>query len=368
MFSKPLALGLLVVTCIVAAGGGAYIATLQKTQSNSVATLPAVRPSEPAPQHLGGTGSAATTSQPSQPAVAAPMPVPTSASPAASADPTGQAAPRLRPTAKAADKLQAKANPAPEKAQSSQFMILPPPPRAAELPTPAQVAPALPTPASQGVDPNPQTQRPWPGPPVSQPLLFSGFAPDPARIEDEPASHDGVKLWEEVVVPTESVIGLLLESSLSTEYARVEDRVDARVTRDVRVGGRVAIPAGTHAVGSVTMVEKGGRVKERARIGIRFNTLVFADASRVSINTDTVYREGESPANQASARIGGAAIGGAIIGAILGGGKGAAIGSSIGAASGAAAAMSGDRYPVVLTAGTTLSVRTQTPISLTVEK
>jgi hypothetical protein len=170
------------------------------------------------------------------------------------------------------------------------------------------------------------------------------------------------------VVPTESVLGLQLESSISTEFARVEDRVDARVTRDVRASGRVAIPAGTHVVGSVMLVEKGGRMKERARLGIRFNTLVFADGSRIPISTDTVYREGESPANQSSAKIGGAAIGGAIIGAILGGGKGAAIGSGIGAAGGAAAAMNGDRLPVMLTAGTTLSVRTQAPISLTVEK
>jgi hypothetical protein len=172
----------------------------------------------------------------------------------------------------------------------------------------------------------------------------------------------------EVVVPAESVIGLQLESTISTEYARIEDQVDARVTRDVRVGGHVVIPAGTKAIGSVTMVERGGRVKDRARIGFRFHTLVFADKSRVSISTDAVYRLGESPANQSSAKIGGAAIGGAIIGAILGGGKGAAIGSGIGAAGGAAAAMTGDRLPVVVPAGTTLSVRTQTPLSLPIDK
>jgi hypothetical protein len=218
------------------------------------------------------------------------------------------------------------------------------------------------------VDPNPQLQRPWPGPPASQPLPAAGVAAEPARVEQEPTSRDNVKQWEDVVVPTESVLGLQLESSISTEHARVEDRVDARVTRDVRVGGRVAIPAGTHAIGSVVMIERGGRMRERARVGIRFNTLVFADASRVTISTDTVYREGESPANQSSAKIGGAAIGGAIIGAILGGGRGAAIGSGLGAAGGAAAAMNGDRLPVVLPTGTTLSVRTQAPISLTVEK
>ena len=45
-------------------------------------------------------------------------------------------------------------------------------------------------------------------------------------------------------MPADSVIGLQIETSVSSETARVEDRVDARVTRDVTVNGRVAIPAG----------------------------------------------------------------------------------------------------------------------------
>lgn len=109
-------------------------------------------------------------------------------------------------------------------------------------------------------------------------------------------------------------------------------------------------------------------MKERAKIGIRFDTLILPDTTRLSINTEMVYREGPSPANQSSAKIGGAAIGGAIIGAILGGGRGAAIGTGLGAAGGTAAAMNGDRMPVVLPAGTTMSVRTLAPIDMTIER
>jgi hypothetical protein len=224
-----------------------------------------------------------------------------------------------------------------------------------------------------GVDPSPQAGRVWPGPPVSQPPLqqlppASGAFVASGRVEPDAPPQENAGGWLEVVVPAESVIGLRLESTINTEYARIEDQVNARVTRDVRVGGHLVIPAGTRAIGSVTMVERGGRVKDRARLGFRFHTLVFADESRVSISTDAVYRLGESPANQSSAKIGSGAIGGAIIGAILGGGKGAAIGSGIGAAGGTAAAMSGDRLPVVVSAGTALSVRTQAPLSLPIEK
>ena len=213
---------------------------------------------------------------------------------------------------------------------------------------------------------------PWPGapapqPPVQQPPAQVGGG-EPVRVEPEMAREEPARPWLEVGVPAESVIGLQLESTISTENARVEDPVGARVTRDVRVGGRVVIPAGTEAIGLVTFVERGGRMKERARLGFRFNTLVFPDQSRVSISTDTIYRVSESPAQKSSAKIGGAAIGGAIIGAILGGGRGAAIGGGIGAAGGAAAAMAGDRVAAVVPAGTTISVRTQETFFVTIEK
>jgi hypothetical protein len=164
------------------------------------------------------------------------------------------------------------------------------------------------------------------------------------------------------------VVGLQIENNVTSETARIEDRVDARVTRDVRAGGLVAIPAGTRVQGSVTMVERGGKVKERARLGVRFHTLVMADGTRVPIQTETILREGESPAGESAAKIGGAAVGGAIIGAILGGGKGAAIGGSVGAAGGTTAVMAGGRNPATLNAGSTVTARLSAPATVTVEK
>jgi hypothetical protein len=81
------------------------------------------------------------------------------------------------------------------------------------------------------------------------------------------------------------------------------------VTRDVKVRDQVAIPAGAKAEGSVTLVERGGRLKDQARLGIRFHTIVLADGTRLPINTETIYREGESPARESAAKIGGAAVG-----------------------------------------------------------
>ena len=196
-------------------------------------------------------------------------------------------------------------------------------------------------------------------------------AVEPPRIVDNQASRavePAGPQFDELVVAADSVIGLEIESALSTERARVEDPVVARVTRDVRVGNRVAIPAGSRANGEVTTVERGGRLKDRARLGVRFTSIVLADGTRVPIETETIYREGDSPVNESAAKIGGGAIGGAIIGGILGGGKGAAIGSIVGAGAGSGAVAAGGRNAATLPAGTPVTVRVHEPVVVTVER
>jgi hypothetical protein len=186
-------------------------------------------------------------------------------------------------------------------------------------------------------------------------------APEPPRVQEPPA-----KTYEELVVSADSVIGLQAENTVTTERARVEDRVDARVTRDVRVGDRIAIPAGTRAIGSVTQVEKGGKFKERARLGVRFHTLVLADGTRVPISTETIFREGDAPTG--AQKVGGGAVAGAIIGAILGGAKGAAIGGMTGAGAGGAATAVTDRGAATLHAGEAVTARMLQPVTITQER
>ena len=140
------------------------------------------------------------------------------------------------------------------------------------------------------------------------------------------------------------MIGLQVETSLSSERARIEDRVEARVTRDVMAEGRVAIPAGSRVLGSVTLVDRGGKVKERARLGVRFHTLVLADGTRspAEHRADLPRRRvARRRQRQEDRRRGGRSARSSA--AILGGGKGAVIGGTTGAAGGTAAAMAGDR-------------------------
>jgi Bacterial conjugation TrbI-like protein len=247
--------------------------------------------------------------------------------------------------------------PAPAAPVAPQTRPTPPPP--APRPVARRVASA----------PRPPEPPAVPAPPVVSPRLTVPI--EPAAITDNQASRSvepPAPTFEELVVAADSVIGLQLESPVSSDRAQVEDSVVARVTRDVRVGDRVAIPAGAKAYGEVTLVERGGKMRERSRLGVRFTSVVLADGTRLPINTETIYREGDPPGRESAAKIGGGAIGGAILGGILGGAKGAAIGGSIGVGAGTAAVMAGDRNHATLSAGTPLTVRIEDPIVVTVEK
>ncbi len=317
MIANKLPLVVLGVACVAAAGGGAYLATRQAAPTaEAVAVEPPVPPAAVAVKETEAVVGD----------VAAPL----------------------------------KAVPAPVEAAR-------PAPR---QPAPARTAPrvAAPPQAAQS-NPAPALERSWPStpaqvPPAPLPAQDEPVAPVEAPRTPEPPS----RVFEELVVSADSVMGLQLDSTISSERARVEDPVEARIVRDVRADGAVAIPAGARALGSVTFVERGGRFKERARLGIRFHTLVLADGTRLPVSTETISRFGDAPANGSAAKIGGGAVAGAILGAIIGGAKGAAIGATSGAGAGTAVVMAGERSAATFPAGTEVTARILSPVTVTVEK
>ena len=207
------------------------------------------------------------------------------------------------------------------------------------------------------------------------PATNDHHAEAPLPSSSVPAAADGASTWtapaapvsRELVVPADSVIGLRMETAVSSETAAVEDRVEARVVRDVLVGDDSAIPAGSRLIGSVTSIDRGGKFKEQARLGIRFHTLVTGDGMEQPVSTEAIYRYGNAVANKTAAKIGGGAVAGAILGAIVGGSKGAAVGATSGAGAGTAVVMAGDRSEAIFAAGTELTARILSPIPITLE-
>ena len=235
-----------------------------------------------------------------------------------------------------------------------------------------------------------RTASPRPVGTAQQPRQQAPVAWNASPVEDVPAVAEPRKVWSEDVEPTsgdreisrraerapefieltipaDSVLGLQIETAVTSETAELEDEVVARVARDVRAGDRVVIPEGSQVRGQVTFVERGGKLRERARLGVRFTSAVLADGTRIPLMTDTVMREGSSPGGESAAKIGGGAIGGAIIGGILGGARGAVIGGSVGAGAGTTAVMVGGRNPATLPAGTAITVRLTEPSTVTVD-
>jgi hypothetical protein len=321
------AFGALAVFGIVAAGGGAYLAN----RHNEVATQQV--PLYPAP-----AGSAVIETEN------------TIATPAVAIEPAPFAA--------------AKPAPAPSRRASV----------VRRAPAPVRTAPPesqrVRTSTNSGGSASSSSPATAPSPTPVDPPVSAAIEPlENTTVERTPAVQEPPrKLYDELVIPADSVIGLQVEDAVTTERAKLEDQVRARVTRDVRVRDEVAIPAGARAEGSVTLVERGGRLKDQARLGIRFHTIVLADGTRLPINTETIYREGESPARESAAKIGGAAVGGAVLGAIFGGKKGAIIGSTVGAAGGGVAVATSEANAATLPQGSTVTVRMGSPATVTVER
>ena len=323
MSSRTLVLGAVGAGCIIAAGVGGFLA---------------MRMSAPA---RGAEAPAAWTTASVPSPTATPVPaVPTPAEPAALSPASEPEAPKLKSTNSGRSEANAR------------------PPQTANPPAVISAAPSsstastLPQPVPA---PTPATELPPPPPPPDEVA--------PATVKETPKPR-----FDELTVTENSVIGIHLDSTVSSDTARVEDKVTARVSRDVLVSGRTAIPAGSKLEGNVTLVEHGGKFKDKARLGIRFTTLILPDNTRQSIQTDALFRDGESPTGEATAKVGASAAVGAIIGAAIGGKKGAAIGTMADAAGGAGMVQAGGRNDAVFAAGAPLTVRLTSPITVMVER
>lgn len=347
MTSNRLVFSALGLACVAAAGGGSYLATRHNGTSVAVpaaaaapasplippAREPAAAISAPARADDSGDGPAKAAAVRARSLAAAPA-ASTTAVPAPAAQQVPQ---RPEPTTTTAEP----SLPAVARLQDGAAVI--------DRDGPANV-PAAPATAPEALETAPATS------PEARPVEIP-LRPEPAE-----------RRFQELVVSADSVIGLQTEGLLSSDRARVEDLVEARVVRDVRVNGAVAIAAGTRALGTVVVVERGGRLRDRARLGIRFQSLLFADGSTTPITTETIFRLGDPPSNGSAAKIGGGAVAGAILGAIIGGSKGAAIGATAGAGGGAAAVMSSGRAAAVFPHGAEVTARILSPITVTVER
>ena len=97
-------------------------------------------------------------------------------------------------------------------------------------------------------------------------------ASGPAPVAEARATAAPRPTPEPVVIPGGTNVSLVLETPLTTETNRLEDRVDASLNEDIRVDGKVVVPAGTAFRGYISQIQRSGKIGGRAALGVQFTS------------------------------------------------------------------------------------------------
>ena len=173
--------------------------------------------------------------------------------------------------------------------------------------------------------------------------------------------------WHEATIPAGTRLAIVLDTSVGSNTSRVEQPVRAHLRRPLIVRGRTVLNSGSRVSGVVTDATRSARVKGRAHVAVRFDTLTpLGDDQRYSIRTAAVGRTAPGTKKKDALEIGAPAAGGAIIGALVGGKKGALIGSAAGGGAGTAIVLSTRGKEVHLPRGAALTLRLSEPVTIRV--
>jgi hypothetical protein len=179
--------------------------------------------------------------------------------------------------------------------------------------------------------------------------------------------EEGRYEYREVTIPAGTILPLRLTSSVASDTSGLEDAVHAQLRRTVTVRGFGALPAGSAVSGYVTEAKESAKVKGRARLGFRFNT-VTARGESYRVSTSSVVRQAPGTKKKDAAKIAIPAGVGAIIGGIADGKKGAAIGTAVGGGAGTGVVLATRGQEVRLGRGAIVSVRLLKPLTVRVPR
>ena len=173
-------------------------------------------------------------------------------------------------------------------------------------------------------------------------------------------------VYKDVTLPEGTTLRLELKSSVASDTSKVEDPVRAVLRQAITVDGREVLPAGAEFSGTVTEVERSGRVKGLARIGYRFNSVRSA-GERYDVRTASITHEAEPTKKKDATKVAIGAGAGAAIGAILGGGSGAAKGAAIGGGAGTGAVLATRGEEVRRGPGADVTTRLTAPLTVRIK-
>ena len=172
--------------------------------------------------------------------------------------------------------------------------------------------------------------------------------------------------FREVTLPAGTTLRVDLKSAVASDTSHVEDAVRGELRQAVRVDGETVLPVGTEVAGVVTDVKESARVKGRAQIAFRFESIRF-QGERYSIKTAAISRLAPATKGDDAKKIAIGAGAGAALGAILGGGGGAAKGAAIGGAGGTGVVLATKGKEVRLGPGADIDTRLTAPVTIRIK-
>jgi hypothetical protein len=200
--------------------------------------------------------------------------------------------------------------------------------------------------------------------PADQPVATSGEAAAPR----EGGTPDRSPAVHEITLPVGTRLPIVLDTTVGSDISKIEQPVRAHLSRAVVIDGKTVLAEGTRLSGVVTDATRSGKVKGRAHVSVRFDTLVPAGADeRYQVDTSAVGRTAPATKKKDAMEIGGGAAGGALIGAIVGGKKGAAIGTAAGGGAGTAVVLSTRGKEIRLPRGSAMTLKLVKPLTVRVK-
>jgi len=195
-------------------------------------------------------------------------------------------------------------------------------------------------------------------------VATSGPAVASTRVDAAPRSAGA-----EVTLPAGTRLAIVLDTAVGSDISRVEQPVNAHLARAVLINGHTVLPQGSRLSGVVTDATRSAKVKGRAHVAVRFDTLVpRGEDQRYRMQTASVGRTAAGTKQDDALKIGAPAAGGAIIGALVGGKKGALIGTAAGGGAGTAVVLSTRGKEVRMARGTVLTLRLAAPLTVRVRR
>jgi len=164
-------------------------------------------------------------------------------------------------------------------------------------------------------------------------------------------------------LPQGTIITVRLGETISTKTAKAGDSFTGTVAEPVSEGGKVVIPEGSSAEGTVADAKGMGHFKGGALLKIVLTSItVKGNNYQVQASANSHFAKGKG--KRSAVMIGGGAGLGALIGGLAGGGKGAAIGAAAGAGAGTAGAAFTGNKEIVLPAESAVSFKLLQPVEI----